>query len=82
MNCKADILLEQGQRYWKLGDVFVVAAFMPVLHGNYLEPQALQEWLWKVDRHQPPGAQGLVPKQVRMEEAKSEIRAVALDLKR
>lgn len=43
MNCKADILLEQKRRYWKLGDVFVVAAFMPVLHGNYLEPQALRE---------------------------------------
>lgn len=43
MNCKADILLEQKRRYWKLGDVFVVAVFMPVLHGNYLEPQALRK---------------------------------------
>lgn len=84
MKYKADILLAQKQavlaallEVWRC-----VYDSMPVLHGNYLEPQTLQKWLWNVDKQQPPSAKGLMPKQVKMEEAKSEIRTVAFDLNR
>jgi len=84
MKYKADILLAQKQavlaallEVWRC-----VYDSVPELHGNYLESQTLQKWLWNVDKQQPPSAKGLMPKQVKMEEVKSEIRTVALDLNR
>lgn len=53
--------------------IYVISLSMPVLHGNDLEP------LCKVDN---PSKEALVPKQVRMQKAKSEIKTAALDFTR
>lgn len=75
---KYDISLEQKHavlgallEIWRC--IYIISLSMPVLHGNDLEP------LCKVDN---PSKEALVPKQVRMQKAKSEIKTAALDFTR
>lgn len=84
MKYKADISLEQRQavlaallEIWRCIYNFFVHAC--IAWKQPVEPQASQKWLWKVDN---PSAKALVPKQARMQKAKSEIKTVALDLTR